>query len=306
MGVILVPYLYQHLPNEKGRFVKIIDGLNAQKSDQPDVVLLGNSSTMCLNSDLVGKKLGAEKNVWNIATPGQRPVLSYWMLTQLSTYTQVVIVGIELNHLQEKISFQGQDMHELGAIGYDVTPMKYLAGQLEIEEEWLDESPIAARMAGRSILRKSINFSVTRFLRRDLDMSQSVNSLVYPTPYREAKSKKPLSVQERSIRIRSPFTINEGQLSVLKELARWSEAHKKQLFFYLQPSHPMVKEVVGVKNHEALGKQLHSFCSDQGMGFLQVEHEFGEDQFYDLWHLNAQGAAVFAQELGSHLSSQIN
>lgn len=298
--------LYRLLPHGNGRYVRIANALEMDQVDQADMVLLGNSATMCIDAELVAKTLAQDISVWNMATTGQRPVLSYWLLTQLDKRTHTAVIGLQLNHLQEKVYLAGQDMDELLLLGFDKKPMAQLIGKFEIDGgEWLTQSASSNKLQGRLVMRKSVNFLVTQFLRKDLNFVKSTMSLYYPNPYREMTSKKPVEIQERSIRIRSPYVANKAQMDVLLEMVLWAKENDKKLFFYIQPGHPRLIELVGGENSRALKNEIRDFCVKHQVGYLEIEEALHEEQFYDLWHLNSQGANVFAKGLGSRLKSSV-
>jgi hypothetical protein len=295
------PYFYRTFPSDYSRHSAIERGLNF--INPPDVIIFGDSRAMFgLNGNVVANELNLDTNsVFNLASPRQHIYESSCYYSKVNSNVKAVIqcVGPDFFNSNEKEELSDEKCISMHLSGYQSdTLSKYFAPN---STKFFYSNSLYKQFRGIEYFNNYL-FS---FMRLHMDNEKfdenKRKSLTFPHIYTELRSAK-YPVQKFSCKDLKYKSLPKTQLALIKKAKAYFNQKGIQYFLVIMPINPDQCATADKEIHKLVYELLPSTNTE----VFDYASKFQSADFYDLIHLNKNGANRASILLAEKLKAKMN
>lgn len=297
----LQPYFYRNFPSDFSRHLAIEKGLSTKYS--PKVIIFGDSRAMFgLNGEIIANELNLDTNsVFNLASPRQDIFESSCYYSKVNGKVKAVVqcIGPDFFNSNEDEEISDDKCISMYLSGYKADSLsKFFAPN---STKFFYSNSLYKQFRGIEYFNNYL-FSFMRLkLDNDKFDESKRKSLTFPHIYSKLRSKK-YPVQSFTCKELHFKNIPHTQLALIKKAKEYFNKMGIQYYLVIMPINP---DQCTTADKE-IYKLVHELLPKTNAEVLNFASEYESKDFYDLIHLNKNGASKVSVLLAEKLKTKIN
>jgi hypothetical protein len=299
--ISLQPYFYRTFPSDYSRHSSIERGLKF--TTPPKVIIFGDSRAMFgLNGNVIANELNLDSNsVFNLASPGQHIYESSCYYSKVNSKIKVVIqcIGPDYFNSDKSEELPDDKCISMYLSGYQSdTISKFFVPK---STEFFNSNSVYKQIRGVEYFNYYL-YSLMRVLLDNEKFDENKRkSLTFPHIYTKLKSAK-YPVQKYNCEDLKIKSLPKSQLDLVKKAKEFFSQKGIDYYLVIMPINPDQCTIAD----KQINKLVFELLPTTNTEVLNLASNFQTADFYDLIHLNKNGANKVSSLLAKELKAKIN